>query len=171
LGIPTQPLVHHDVIAEWQVDPANPSRVNPLSRREVLRIRGPGVGHNTEQILFNPNLRPGAAGYGLLYVSVGDGKNNPKHTDPYDNAQNPGSPHGKILRIDPLAREGRSYTVPATNPFVGRSGSLPEVWALGLRNPQFMCFDTASVRHLILSSAGQAQIESIYLGAKGANYG
>ncbi len=38
--------------------------------------------------------------------------------------------HGKVIRI---TKDGR---VPPDNPFVGRSGALPEIWSLGHRNPQ-----------------------------------
>ncbi len=95
----------------------------------------------------------------------------PTRTDPFDQAQNPASPLGKILCIDPLARPGRNYSTPRSNPFVGRAGWLPEIWALGLRYPQFMSFDTGGSRRLYVSAIGQAQIEGLCLGVKGANYG
>jgi glucose/arabinose dehydrogenase len=168
LADPTIPVLYHDVLAEWQVDAAGKSI--PGSRREVVRVSQWNRGHNTDQILFKPGLAPGAADYGLMYISVGDGKNNPPHTDPYDQAQNPKSPLGKILRINPLQRGTRSYTVPPSNPFAGNAAWLPEVWALGLRHPEFLSFDTRSGR-LIIGHVGQDQIEAIYLGKAGANYG
>jgi glucose/arabinose dehydrogenase len=171
LGNPTLPLAFHDVLAEWQVDGGTPQRVNTGSRREVLRIRQAAAGHNAEQLLFNPSLTPGTAGYGQLFVSTGDGKKSTTRTDPLDQAQDSSSPCGKILCIDPLARAGRGYTVPASNPFVGRAGSLPEIWALGLRYPQFMSFDRGGSRRLYVSNIGQAQIEALCLGVSGANYG
>ncbi|MBM4285111.1 MAG: PQQ-dependent sugar dehydrogenase [Deltaproteobacteria bacterium] len=78
-----------------------------------------------------------------LYVSIGDCS---PQGDPDNNAQNPGLFHGKILRIDVENVDGGSkgeknhlpYGIPATNPYVGDSGYLPEIWALGLRNP-FRC--------------------------------
>ena len=40
------------------------------------------------------------------------------------------------------------YVVPSTNPFVGRSDVLHEIWALGLRNPWRWSFDATSAwRH------------------------
>jgi glucose/arabinose dehydrogenase len=46
-----------------------------------------------------------------------------------DNAQNPGSHGGKILRLN------EDGTVPKDNPFIGRAGYRPEIYALGVRNP------------------------------------
>jgi glucose/arabinose dehydrogenase len=46
------------------------------------------------------------------------------HTD----AQDPGSHFGKVLRLND------DGTAPADNPFVGRAGYKPEVYALGIRN-------------------------------------
>ena len=45
-----------------------------------------------------------------------------------DDAQNPGSHGGKILRLND------DGTVPDDNPFVGREGYRPELYALGIRN-------------------------------------
>ena len=167
---PALPVNHDDVIAEWQVNAAG-TRVKPNTRREVVRIRQWNRGHNTDQLLFNPNSLPGGAEYGLMYISVGDGKNNPPYTDPYDQAQNPLSPLGKILCIIPLKAGVRSYSVPVTNPFFGRSGWLPEIWGLGLRHPEFLCFDRVGKKQLLIGHVGQSQIEAVYVGAKGANYG
>ena len=171
LGDPLLPLHHHDVIAEWGVDSANQSRVDPSTRREVLRIRQYWFMHNTDQLLFNPNKSPGHSGYGAMFIGIGDGKNSPMHTDPYDQAQNPARPLGKILRIDPLKRGSASYSIPADNPFVGRSGYLPEIYALGLRYPENLCFDRGGDRDLIITDIGQAQVEEINLGVRGGNYG
>ena len=168
---PGIPVYYHDVIAEWQVRATPPFAVDPLSRREVMRISQWNRGHNTDQLLFNPNLRPGMKGYGMMYISIGDGKNSPEYTDPYDQAQERLSPLGKILRIFPLKQGTRSYTVPRSNPFVGQAGWLPEIYALGFRHPEFMCCDTAGKKQLLIASVGQDQIETLYIGTKGANCG
>jgi hypothetical protein len=64
---------HHDVVAEWSIDPANPNRIDPSSRREILRIAHPLHDHVGGQLGFNPNAKPGQSEYGLLYIGVGDG--------------------------------------------------------------------------------------------------
>jgi hypothetical protein len=165
------PAHHDDVIAEWSVDPANPRQANPSSRRELLRIAQVSYAHNTDQLMFNPNLRPGDPGYGMMFFGVGDGGNFPTNPDPYNQAQNPGLAPGKIFCIDPLPQGTRPYGIPGDNPFVGRPGHLPEIWAMGVRHPQNLCFDRGGSGAFIIADIGQAHIEEINLGVKGANYG
>src|SRR3954468_8728336 len=136
------PVLFHDVIAEWSTYGTAPYLVNPSSRREVLRIAQYQKGHNTGPLAFDPNASLGSEAYGKMFMAIGDGGLNQTHPDFYDSAQAPGRPLGKILRIDPLQQvNGASYGVPAQNPFVGRSGFLPEIYALGLRHPQHLSFD------------------------------
>ena len=130
------PVATLDVLSEWSVDSSDPRQIDPRSRRAILRVEQPQIGHSTEHIGFNPVSRPGDADYGLLYVAIGDGGFNPTNPDRWRNGQDPETVLGTILRIDPLPSESASYTVPTDNPFVGRPGFLPEVWAYGLRNPQ-----------------------------------
>jgi glucose/arabinose dehydrogenase len=163
---------HHDVVSEWLLDPADARRVLPGSRRELLRIAQWNLQHNTDQLMFDPHLQPGMPGYGMMLIGVGDGGNNPPHPDPYDQAQNPGLIPGKILRIDPLPQpDGAPYGIPADNPFVGRAGIHPEIFALGLRHPQNFSYDIATGGRPILADIGQHQIEEINLLLPGANYG
>jgi glucose/arabinose dehydrogenase len=58
---------------------------------------------------------------GTLIVAIGK----PDGNEP----QNPGNHGGKILR---LSEDG---SVPKDNPFIGRAGYRPEIYALGVRNP------------------------------------
>ena len=76
-----------------------------------------------------------------LYIGFGDGGS---AGDPERNGQDLGTLLGKILRIDPRPGGGRPYTVPADNPFVGRPGARPEIFAYGLRNPWRFSFDRAN---------------------------
>ena len=165
---------HHDVIAEWRVDANDPNRLDPATRREVLRIGHPLRDHTIGQIAFNPNARPGDADYGLLYVGVGDGGDTfpvRGEIDQMRNAQNTKVLLGKILRINPLPGDGRKYTVPKDNPFIARAGHLPEIWAYGLRNPQRFCWDTGGAATMLIVDIGQAQVEEVNIGKAGANYG
>ncbi|MDH5589495.1 MAG: PQQ-dependent sugar dehydrogenase [Gemmatimonadota bacterium] len=66
-------------------------------------------------------------GTGHVFVSVGD-------RGQMDQAQNPGNHQGTIVR---LYDDGR---VPEDNPFVGREGFRPEIWAYGIRSPQGLTF-------------------------------
>ena len=166
---------NYKVICEWTADPANPNRIDPASRREILRLAAPANDHSGGQLGFDPNLVPGRdADYGLLYISVGDGGNTVRDggkVEAYRQAQDMGSPFGKILRIQPLADAARPYSVPKTNPFVNRKGALPEIWALGLRNPQRFSWDRGGRRRMLIADIGQANAEEINIGAAGANYG
>ena len=73
-----------------------------------------------------------------LYISTGDGGG---RGDPLRTGQRLDTLLGKILRIDPRTpSEGRGYSIPAGNPFVGREGR-DEIWAYGLRNPWRFSFD------------------------------
>ncbi len=171
---------HHDVIREWKA-------VNPAAKRfsgtmrEILRIEEPYSDHNTGQLVFNPNAKPGDADYGMLYIAVADGGSDGfpvSHTDPLDNGQDLGTPLGKILRIDPLGNNSANgkYGIPADNPFVddrvlGDSKRLGEIWAYGLRNPHRFSWDTGGEGKMLIVDTGQAFIEEVNLGNKAANYG
>jgi glucose/arabinose dehydrogenase len=160
----------HNVLAEWRANDAGTAAI-PTSRRQVIRFAAWADDHNPDTPMFNPRALPGDADYGKLYIGVGDGGNRPRSPDPYNLAQDRGVALGKILRIDPLASGGRRYTVPADNPFVGRAGTLPEIWALGLRHPQNLSFDRGGSGAFIVTDIGQRNIEEVNLGVAGANYG
>lgn len=171
---PSGKVSHHNVIAEWGVDANNVNRIESSSRREVLRIAHPLRDHTVGQIAFNPNARPGDADYGMLYIGVGDGGNTfprLREIDAMRTAQNPRVPFGKILRINPLSRDSRKYSVPPDNPFVHDSRFLAEVWAYGLRNPQRFSWDTGDDRRMLVVDIGQALVEEVNIGLPGRNYG
>ncbi|MDP8964920.1 MAG: PQQ-dependent sugar dehydrogenase [Cyanobacteriota bacterium] len=168
---------HHDVIREWKA--TNPS-ANTFSgtRREILLIEEPYPDHNTGQLAFNPNAKPGDADYGMLYIALADGGSNGfpvSDTDPLDNGQDLGTPLGKILRIEPFGNNSANgkYGIPADNPFVddGDPKTLGEIWAYGLRNPHRFSWDTGGDGKMLIVDTGQAFIEEVNLGKKGANYG
>jgi glucose/arabinose dehydrogenase len=85
---------------------------------------------------------------GLLYVSTGVGNSD-------EAAQDAADPRGKILRLDPEA------------------GGLPEVYALGLRNPWRFSF--APEGSLLIGDVGEAETEEIDIvpagAAPGTNFG
>ena len=69
---------------------------------------------------------------------------------------------------------GVSYQIPPDNPFVGRPGTLHEVYALGLRNPWRFSFDRVTGDLLIGDVGGGAREEIDWIGyreARGANFG
>lgn len=159
----------HGIVTEWTT--GNPT-ANTFSgtRREVLRIGFETFLHGFQQIGFNTNARPGDEDYGLLYITAGDGEENPNFSD---GPQDLSVPHGKILRIDPLASNGPNgqYGIPSSNPFVGVSGALGEIWAYGFRNPHRFSWDEGGSGRMFIGNIGEKQIDAIYLGGAGNNYG
>ena len=79
----------------------------------------------------------------------------------------------KILRIDPLGTTGSNgeYGIPPSNPFVGVDGALGEIWAYGLRNPHRFSWDTGGTNKMFIGHIGEKNIDSVYPGIAGANYG
>lgn len=163
------------VVREWAVDPADPERADPASSRVIMRINHPQTQH------YGGGLAFGRDGY--LYIALGDGGGgNDKlggrrvavdgHTDSVGNAQDLSNVFGKILRIDPLGSGAANgeYGIPTDNPFVGRAGAVPEVYALGLRNPYRISFDPATGL-LYAGDVGQSQREEIDVIRRGGNYG
>lgn len=99
---------------------------------DILRVRQPTEVHNGGEIVFGPD--------GLLYIGIGDGGARHGTT-----GQRLDTLLGKILRIDPTrASQGRSYSIPADNPFVNVSGVRAEIFSYGLRNPWRFSFDRSN---------------------------
>lgn len=144
---------------------ATPTRAAIGSRREVIVIPHPvNANHNGGQLQFLGNL---------LYFGTGDGGSG---GDPPNNAQNKGVLLGKLLRIDPRPSGGNPYSVPASNPFVGKPGR-DEIYSYGLRNPFRFSFDrvTAKQPRIAIGDVGQNRIEELdyttVSRATGANFG
>jgi glucose/arabinose dehydrogenase len=141
-------------------------RADPGSARDVLRVAQPQANHNGGEVTFGPD--------GLLYVGLGDGGAEGDPHGPRGNGQNLGTMLGKLLRIDPRKSGSSPYGVPASNPFVHRSGARPEIYAYGLRNPWRFSFDRRT-GDLSIGDVGQDQWEEIDFArrgrARGVNYG
>jgi glucose/arabinose dehydrogenase len=134
-------------IDQFRVGAGTPNRADPGSRRSVLRVPHNRFNHKGGQLQVGPD--------GMLYAGFGDGGGG---GDPDENAQNLGRMLGKLIRIDPGPDGG--YSVPADNPFRGRSGARPEVYAYGVRNPYRFSFDRRR-GHLVVGDVGQSAIEEI----------
>ncbi|MEX0993023.1 MAG: PQQ-dependent sugar dehydrogenase [Solirubrobacterales bacterium] len=137
---------------------SNPNRADVGSRRQVLSINQPFSNHNGGLVLFGPDK--------LLYVGMGDGGS---AGDPRDNAQDMGSLLGKILRIDPTPAKGKRYSVPGSNPFVGRAGR-DEIYTFGMRNPWRFSFDPRN-GDMYIADVGQGEWEEINYASRGAASG
>jgi glucose/arabinose dehydrogenase len=109
-----------------------------------------------------------------MYIGTGDGGGAGDQHGAHGNAQNLGSLLGKLLRIDPAEAGGRPYSVPADNPFVGRSGARGEIYSYGLRNPWRYSFDRKT-GDLAIGDVGQDKVEEIDFvrrgKGRGANFG
>jgi glucose/arabinose dehydrogenase len=150
----------------WEYHRATADRADPNSARLVLRMQDPEPNHNGGLMIFGPDR--------LMYVGTGDGGGGNDQHGARGNAQSLGSLLGKILRIDPRRSGDRPYTVPSSNPFVGRSGAQGEIYAYGLRNPWRFSFDRAT-GDLSIGDVGQDEVEEIDFVRKGrgrgANFG
>jgi glucose/arabinose dehydrogenase len=161
-------------IDEYSLDPNDPNKVDPGSRRLVYAVGQPAGNHNGGMIDF------GADGY--LYIGMGDGGGG---GDTYDTSRDNLSQHAKFLRIDVEADgvpdsnkacddcpmvDGFDFTVPADNPFVGDPAYAPETWATGLRNPWRWQFDRAT-GVLYAGDVGQGSFEEVSVIEKGRDYG
>jgi glucose/arabinose dehydrogenase len=144
------------------------------NRRTLLTVDQPYSNHNGGQLVVRPD--------GTLWIALGDGGSG---GDPQRHAQDLRSLLGKILRIDPrpqasaagsgdTASTGKPYSIPPDNPFVGRSGARPEIWAYGLRNPWRFSFDRET-GDLWIGDVGQGEWEEVDLEPAGSgggrNYG
>jgi glucose/arabinose dehydrogenase len=155
-------------VSEFAVSKENPNKVDMSSERIVLEVDKPYMNHNGGTIAF------GSDGY--LYIPLGDGGGANDagfgHTPDTGNAQDTSIMLGKVLRIDVNnMSNSMAYSVPSDNPFVGKEGYLPEIWAYGLRNPWRISFDRGNNHSLFLSDAGQNLWEEVDIITKGGNYG
>ena len=166
---PRDTSTHDLVLHEWTVRTPGAATYDGDAPREMIRLRQPYANHNGGAITFNPTARAGTPDFGLLYVSNGDGGSG---GDPMGLAQNLGSAFGKILRIDPLGKNGKNgkYGVPASNPFVSQSEALPEIYAFGVRNSQRLGWDPKNGA-MYMSDIGQNIVEEVSRVTAGANLG
>jgi glucose/arabinose dehydrogenase len=148
------------VIARYSVS-SDLNVAQPNSAFVILRISQPFRNHNGGQLQFGPD--------GYLYIGMGDGGS---AGDTQNNAQNPGTLLGKMLRID--VDGGVPYAIPASNPFVGNPEVLDEIWAFGLRNPWRFAFDRQT-GDLFIGDVGQSTWEEVNFQSAtspgGENYG
>ena len=144
------------VISEFTADPASRT-VNPSTERVILQFDQPYPNHNGGQSAFGPD--------GMFYIGTGDGGS---AGDPQDNAQNPRSWLGKMLRIDVNQRD--PYGIPKDNPFVNDARYRPEIYATGLRNPWRFSFDRET-GVCYAGDVGQNAYEEVDIITRGGNYG
>jgi glucose/arabinose dehydrogenase len=97
---------------------------------------------------------------GNLFLTIGDRSDSP----PWDVAQRLDTHLGKVLRITP------DGALPADNPFLGKPGVLPEIWAYGSRNAEGLAIDPRTGR-LWADEHGPRGGDELNIVEKGKNYG
>jgi glucose/arabinose dehydrogenase len=149
-----------NVVCRFKVSKDDPNKADPASEQELLRVSHKYWNHDGGTLAFGPD--------GFLYVVLGDGGSG---GDPDDHGQKTDVLLGKILRIDVTAKgDTTPYAIPKDNPFVGKQGYRPEIFALGVRNPWRLSFDRKTGQGWF-GEVGQNLWEEVNLLEKGANYG
>jgi glucose/arabinose dehydrogenase len=151
---------HGDTRIERYTVSQDPNLAERASVKPILFIPQPYANHNGGLVAFAPD--------GMLWIGMGDGGSG---GDPHGNGQNPGTLLGKMLRID--VDHGSPYATPPDNPFVGRRGARPEIWATGMRNPWRFSFDRPAGL-VYIADVGQDRWEEVdvaSIAAAGLNYG
>ena len=165
-------FANHSTVARYKRSSANPLVADPTVHKEMVWSTGlpyiehPFGNHNGGNMAFGPD--------GFLYIGTGDGGS---ADDPGNNAQNPASLLGKMLRIDVSVADGdaKGFRIPETNPFP--LGARPEIWDFGLRNPWRWSFDDPAhggTGALVIGDVGQNLFEEVDYepaGKGGRNYG
>lgn len=129
-------------------------KTTDASRGETLmKHKQPFGNHNGGWLDFGPD--------GYLYIATGDGG---AANDPKNLAQDLSSPLGKLLRLDVSCDKG--YKVPSDNAYAGIKGAMPEIHAIGLRNPWRCSFDRETGDFWI-GDVGQNHWEEINFVKKG----
>jgi glucose/arabinose dehydrogenase len=126
--------------------------------------------HNGGSVEFGPDR--------FLYLAIGEATNIPNHQRIDRDLL------GGVLRIDvdrrggaishpplrqPLSGKTGNYFIPNDNPFVGQPDALEEFWAIGLRNPFRIAFDSATGR-LWTGDVGSTEWEEVNILENGGNY-
>ncbi|MBX2798544.1 MAG: PQQ-dependent sugar dehydrogenase [Myxococcales bacterium] len=130
------------VLREYTTDPDTLSP--PSAVGDVFEVEQPTGVHAGGQLAVGPDR--------MLYASFGDGGPDHRHT-----ASDLSTVNGSIVRLD-VSSPGRA-TAPADNPFVGRPGARPEIWAYGLRNP--WRFTLGPAGDALVADVGDATAEEL----------
>ncbi|HJN44887.1 MAG: PQQ-dependent sugar dehydrogenase [Vicinamibacterales bacterium] len=161
---------HDTVLVEFTARDARAATYDGGPPRVLLRVEQPFRNHNGGYIAFNPLASSGDPDFGMLYVGLADGGSG---GDPMDQAQNLGAVFGKILRIQPLGTNSRNgrYGIPVDNPYASvGGGTIAEIFASGLRNPQGLAWDRVN-GNMFVTDIGQNIIEELTLVTAGADLG
>jgi uncharacterized repeat protein (TIGR03806 family) len=173
---------HHNRVSEFKSTDGGRT-ASPSSELPLITQFDEGPGHNINDAHFGPD--------GYLYIASGD-EGDGGNGDDFHNAQRIDKDFfSAVFRIDVDKRPGNlppnphpasstRYSIPADNPFIGttswQGGAIDpkkvrtEFWAIGLRNPWRISFDSAT-GDLYEGDVGQHGREEINKIVRGGNYG
>ncbi len=145
--------LHPDFASNRYVYLTFSSGTRGANRTTLARGRFDGEALRDVAVIFrNADTKSGGQHFGSrivwlpdnsLLMSIGDGGNPPtsfRGANIRDQAQNPGTHFGKVLRLND---DGTPFS---QNPYANRPGAKPEVWSIGHRNIQGMSRDPESGR-------------------------
>ena len=141
-------------ISRFSVSPTKLDEAWPDSEQVILEVPQPASNHNGGMIAFGPDS--------MLWIGMGDGGGG---YDQFQSGQNPQTLLAKMVRIDVLKAGPGQYTVPSDNPWANEPWQgqdiLPEIWAVGLRNPWRFSFDRYT-GDLWIADVGQDRYEEVH---------
>jgi uncharacterized repeat protein (TIGR03806 family) len=145
-------------LTRWTMSPNAPWEFDKKSEKLILEWASNG--HNGSAVVFGLD--------GMLYITSGDGTSD---SDTNVTGQRMDLLLSKLLRIDvDHPEQGKEYSVPKDNPFVGMKDIRPETWAYGFRNPWRVTCDKKT-GHIWVGNNGQDLWEQAYFVRKGDNFG
>uniref|UniRef100_A0A3P8Y848 SRCR domain-containing protein n=1 Tax=Esox lucius TaxID=8010 RepID=A0A3P8Y848_ESOLU len=157
-------------ISEFTLSTDDMNQLDHSSERTILEVVEPASNHNGGQLLFGHD--------GYLYIFIGDGGRAGDPFGKFGNSQNKSTLLGKVLRLDVDHNDNLDpYSIPSDNPFIGEKGSLPEIYAYGVRNMWRCSIDRGDPitgqghGRLFCGDVGQNKFEEVDLIVKGGNYG
>ncbi len=138
-------------ISRFSVSTSSPHKADPASEKILMTISQPFSNHNAGDLAFGPD--------GYLYIGTGDGGSG---GDPQCYAQTNDELLGKMLRVDVDQNVNTApyYGIPPSNPFIGNTDYVDEIWATGLRNPWRYSFDRVT-GDLWIADVGQNNWEEV----------
>jgi glucose/arabinose dehydrogenase len=135
----------------WQND-----RLNDVHEVFEAQVWSPGRGHHGSRLAFDRN--------GFLFITLGDRMVPPEGDLTAHPAQGLATHHGKVIR---LHDDGR---VPADNPFVGKTDTLPQTWTYGHRNVQGLAIHPVT-NDVFITEHGPQGGDEVNVLQPGRNYG
>ena len=149
-----------NIVARYKISD-DPNVLDAATEKVLMKIPQPYANHNGGAMAFGKD--------GFLYLALGDGG---FRNDPHGNGQNLKTLLGSILRIDINSEsDGKSYGIPADNPFIKTPDARPEIYALGLRNVWRFSFDRETGELWARPMWAKSELKKSTLFKKGGNYG